>query len=171
MKRCRHIHSSPLILGLLCNHVTRYFGICAVVIFAVVTFSLLFLCPRTTLFSLSSSCSKSAGFTPADPWCVILSLFHLDPCQYSLKDKTSQFLFPTFFFFTLAFDLLIIVMSQIRPSESDIPNHTSFESLVPLSLLGPTFFCSLTPWDFWELFIPSPFEPFGSFLFPHPLSL
>ena len=156
MKLCEHhIHPSSLILGLLGNHVTRYFGICAVV-----TFILLCFCPLTTLSSLSSSCSKSAGFTPADPWFVILSLFRLDPRQHSLKDKTSQNLssFPHLPSSHLPLVSSYFWMSQIRPSESDIPNQTlevyyicSFESLIPFILLGPTFFCSLTLWDFWEI--------------------
>ena len=132
MKLCEHhIHPSPLILGLLGNHVTRYFGICAVV-----TFILLCFCPLTTLSSLSSSCSKSAGFTPADPWFVILSLFRLDPRQHSLKDKTSQNLssFPHLPSSHLPLVSSYFWMSQIRPSESDIPNQAlevyicSFES-------------------------------------------
>ena len=170
MKLCEHhIHPSSLILGLLGNHVTRYFGICAVV-----TFILLCFCPLTTLSSLSSSCSKSAGFTPADPWFVILSLFRLDPRQHSLKDKTSQNLssFPHLPSSHLPLVSSYFWMSQIRPSESDIPNQTlevyicSFESLIPFILLGPTFFCSLTLWDFCELLILSPFETFGSFFNP-----
>ena len=164
MKLCEHhIHPSPLILGLLGNHVTRYFGICAVV-----TFILLCFCPLTTLSSLSSSCSKSAGFTPADPWFVILSLFRLDPRQHSLKDKTSQNLssFPHLPSSHLPLVSSYFWMSQIRPSESDIPNQT-LEVYIYV-LLSPSSLSS-----FWDQlsFVPSPFETFVSFLFPHPLRL
>ena len=164
MKLCEHhIHPSSLILGLLGNHVTRYFGICAVV-----TFILLCFCPLTTLSSLSSSCSKSAGFTPADPWFVILSLFRLDPRQHSLKDKTSQNLssFPHLPSSHLPLVSSYFWMSQIRPSESDIPNQT-LEVYIYV-LLSPS---SLSA--FWDQlsFVPSPFETFVSFLFSHPLRL
>ena len=160
MKRCRHNHSSPLILGLLCNHVTRILVFVqswhlqswhlACCVFVHVQRSLLCL-------QVVQSLQAPHQVTP-DVSFYLSSILIVVNIVWKTRPARS--------FLTLAFDLLIFWMSQIRPLESDIPNQTSeqyissdFRSfLFPLSLLGASYF-------------PHPLSLLGASYFPHPLGL